>query len=83
MDIKRKDAAALIDRIRQEVADEIHGAGQPPSKWAEDLEVIFKAYGLTIPRPCTGQAHQPGVDQDHCGVCMPRWGWVGSDTKVK
>ena len=82
MDIKRKDAAALIDRLLQEVADEIHGAGQPPSKWAEDFQVIFKAYGLTIPRPCTGEAHSnPYID--NCGVCMPRWGWVGGETKVK
>lgn len=22
---------------------------------------------------CNGQAHQPGVDQDHCMVCMPHW----------
>ncbi len=26
--------------------------------------------------PCTGQAHQPDVVQDHCMVCMPRWGEV-------
>ncbi len=23
---------------------------------------------------CNGEAHKPGVDQDHCGVCMPWWG---------
>ena len=82
MDIKRKDAAALIDRLLQEVADEIHGAGQPPSKWAEDFQVIFKAYGLEVPRPCNGDAHSnPYID--NCGVCMPNWGWIGSVTKVK
>jgi len=25
-------------------------------------------------RPCNGEAHQPGVDYDHCMVCAPRWG---------
>jgi hypothetical protein len=25
--------------------------------------------------PCTGEAHTNGF-QDHCGVCMPRWGEV-------
>lgn len=23
---------------------------------------------------CTGEAHQPGVDYDHCMVCAPHWG---------
>lgn len=27
--------------------------------------------------PCSGQAHMPGVDQDHCMVCLgDGWGWV-------
>lgn len=37
-------------------------------------EYIREKTGFKI--PCPGQAHQFGVDQDHCGVCMPNWGEI-------
>ncbi len=41
---------------------------------AEPAEYVREKTGRMI--PCTGQAHKPGVDQDHCMVCLPRWGEV-------
>jgi hypothetical protein len=38
-----------------------------------DLEVRVK-FARYI--PCFGQAHQPGVDQDHCMCCLPEWGQI-------
>jgi hypothetical protein len=35
-----------------------------------------KTRTVTLPAhwvKCSGEAHQPGVDVDHCGVCMPYW----------
>jgi len=82
MDIKRKDAAALLDDIMDLIAHEVHGCGHPPADWALTLQRLLSDRGLTIPRPCNGDAHSnPYID--NCGVCMPNWGWIGSVTKVK
>jgi hypothetical protein len=25
---------------------------------------------------CNGEAHQPGIDYDHCMICLPFWGKI-------
>ncbi len=38
---------------------------------------MTKTYsGKAISKPCSGQAHKPNVDQDHCMICMPGWGEI-------
>jgi hypothetical protein len=86
MDIKRKNAASLIQELAMYVAREIHGPGQPPSRWAEDMQNILTAANVAIPRPCPGQAHLPEIGGriDNCMVCLGGdWGWVQEPIKVK
>lgn len=77
-EIKRKDAARLLELIIHEVVT----AKDQESPVVKNLANRLKEFGLELPRKCTGEAHSnPHID--HCGVCMPNWGWVGGGVKVK
>lgn len=82
VEMKRSDAAALIDRIRLALAKE--RTGRRPSPLCEDLEKIFKEADVPLPKPCSGEAHtSPHVD--NCGVCLHglAYEWAGKPVKVK
>lgn len=69
----RKEAARMIDDIRKCLAGRMS---------AESIEKMLKQNFNVEPfRACTGEAHSnPHID--NCGVCAPRWEWVGDYIKV-
>lgn len=89
-EIKRKDAARFIDEVLLFIAklEENQVTNAEGSRRAEQanianrLRTIASTHGLDVPRKCEGEAHSNAYI-DHCGVCMPHWGWVQKDTKVK
>ena len=82
--ISRADAAALLTMIATEIAKEVHGPGPTKPRWEDVLQMkaLFEQYGLHIPRPCNGDAHE-NLYIDHCAVCMPNWGTIFNPIKVK
>lgn len=83
-DIKRKDAARFIDSVLMLVAQLEEGAHskEKPDQIANRLRTLASEHGLDVPRVCNGEAHSnPHID--NCGVCMPNWGWVSKETKVR
>lgn len=76
--MKRGEAAELLDLIRTELARRT-----PPEKIEQMLAVPFgPRTAIPALRPCNGDAHsEPNID--NCGVCAPRWGWVGPRVRVK
>jgi len=83
-DIKRKDAARLLQEVAMLTArlEEGYHSKDRPVDVANRLRTILASAGLSVPRVCNGEAHSnPHVD--HCGVCMPNWGWVSETIKVK
>lgn len=40
------------------------------------VRAILRSHFVVAERPCNGEAHQFGVDVDHCMVCLPNWGRV-------
>jgi hypothetical protein len=81
MDIKRKDAAALIDSLSLRIAERLQK--DPHDPVCKELKEMLLAGGVDVPRPCNGEIH--GTEGDGCGVCLRgfTWGWMGSPTKVK
>jgi hypothetical protein len=82
MDIKRKDAAQLLEDIMLLLAHENkEGVKTVP---LAHLHQLLEDAGLTLPTPCDGEAHL-NAHIDHCGKCLkgPYWGWVGEYVKVK
>jgi hypothetical protein len=70
--IKRSQAAALLDLIRRDLAQRT-----PP---AEIEARIARGYGRSpYELPAIPPLEVCDHDQrnDHCGVCAPRWGFVG------
>lgn len=83
-EIKRKDAGYLLSQILLGVARAKKGEITDLAEWIKsDLD----RFGLELPVPCTGEAHDPAVGGqiDNCGVCMRSgtWGWSGRPVKVK
>lgn len=72
--LPRTHAARLIEDVRKLLA-----LRQSP----EDVErFLDRQYGISALEACTGSAHKnPHID--NCGVCAPRWGWVGQEVKVR
>lgn len=71
MKIKRSDAANLIEELRTLAAN----------KGDERLVRLLKAANIPPLTACDGEAHTNGYI-DHCGSCMPRWGWCGEPVKI-
>jgi hypothetical protein len=72
----RKQAANLIDRVREMLAFRSS---------AEKIELMLKKEFDVDPLvPCDGQAHSPeiGGNIDNCMVCSPRWGITGDYIKI-
>ena len=93
-EINRKVAAAFIEELLQHIAALEEGQVVPSESLkrltpaqvlaneANRLRTIAASHGLQPPRKCSGEAHSnPFID--HCGVCMPHWGWTGGQVKVK
>lgn len=81
--IKRTEAAAIIEHIRDLCFRERTGGFHPPPLWLnEEIEKVFAAYDIPPFRKCNGEAHSNPIGYDHCMVCMPRWGVVGEAVKV-
>lgn len=73
MKIKRSQAARLLDDIREMLA-----ARQD----AEHIEAMLeRQYDIPPLKACTGEAHSNAYI-DNCGVCAPRWGWLGEEVEV-
>lgn len=43
---------------------------------------IVDHFGVKVPTPCPGEAHS-NFNVDHCGVCMPHWGIIHRDVRVR
>ena len=73
--MKRSQAAALIDQLREMAANK-------GRTWtADDLAALLRSFNVDPLEVCTGEAHSNAFI-DNCGVCMPRWGFVGKAVKV-
>jgi hypothetical protein len=89
MDIKRKDAARLLEDIALYVGQAKHAesdiTNQANADALDAIEQALARYGLEPATRCTGEAHLPETagNIDHCGVCMPDWGWCYAKVKVK
>lgn len=89
-EISRRQAAACLDAVALFIAKVEAGEfeKETPGDIANRLRTILcegKHGGIMIPRECKGEAHDPAVGGqiDHCGSCMPHWGWVQTPVKVK
>lgn len=72
--LTRSKAAKLIGDVRKLLA---------ARKSPEEIErALQENYGVDPLVSCPGEAHQNG-HQDHCGVCMPHWGYVGPEVTVR
>lgn len=77
MKIKRNNASRLIDSIREIAA----GADSDPSAAILKIRDKLREAGIPDLKQCDGEAHRnPYID--HCGLCAPRWGWIGAEIKV-
>ncbi len=87
-DIKRKDAAFLLQEIALLVAKIEAGdfqtdyANTTPIDVATGLRTLLASRGVAIPEKCYGEAHSNAYI-DNCSVCMPHWGWIAQEIKVK
>jgi len=77
--MSRKQAAALIERIRIIVAE---NAAANRLLAPELFEVVLSAAGVAPLKRCDGEAHgNPHID--NCGQCAPRWGWLGEAVTIR
>jgi hypothetical protein len=75
--MSRKQAAALIERIRIIVAENPDRLLAPAL-----LQDVLSLGGLAPLERCTGEAHgNPHID--NCGQCAPRWGWLGDAVTIR
>lgn len=82
MDLKRKDAGYLIDKLARELAYAKKSTTMSKDDTVKLLENVMKEFGIELPTECNGEAHS-NPHADNCGVCMPDWGWRVKPTKVK
>lgn len=82
--ISKVDAGRFIDTLG-ELYMKFVDAGETSETnraMASALKPLFDAYGIVPPRKCDGDAHDNAYI-DHCYVCIPHWGKVYTDVKVK
>ena len=91
-EMSRKQAAKFIEDVLLFVAQLEEGVVDrkmsPESQLSigNRLRSIAAANNITdIPRKCNGEAHDPEVGGriDNCGSCMPHWGYVCSEVKIR
>lgn len=81
MNLKRKEAARLIEQIAIAVAGykSRHGSYQEQAARGEALanliEAALAAKHVKLPEECHGEAHSNAYI-DNCMVCAPEWGWI-------
>lgn len=82
VEMKRSDAAALIDKIRLALAKEIEEDRE--TDLTEALEKIFEEANVSVPKSCPGEAHR-NAHIDNCGVCLHglAWSWTGRPVKIR
>lgn len=73
--MKRSQAAALIDRLRE------MATRTERTYTATELGDLLAQFNIAPLEVCTGEAHSNAFI-DNCMVCAPRWGFVGKATKV-
>ena len=79
--ISCKEAVQLISYVARLVYEE-RGGEKPKGEVLNELERVLGMYGIEVPRKCNGDAHSnPYID--HCGVCMPNWGIIETEIKVR
>ncbi len=93
-EISKRDAAAFIESVLTFIykleegqvkvtQTDVHQAKQATYEVGNQLRTIASEYGLEVPRKCEGDAHSPGVDYDHCMVCINGFGWGVAGKRVK
>lgn len=82
VEMKRSDAAAMIDRIRLALAGELEE--DRVSGLSEELTRIFEEANVSVPKSCPGEAHR-NAHIDNCGVCLHglAWSWTGRPVKIR
>lgn len=73
--MKRSQAAALIDQLRE------MAARTDRTYTATELGDMLAQFNVAPLEVCDGEAHSNAFI-DNCGRCMPRWGFVGKAVKV-
>ena len=80
--LSRKAAKDLIDNVRMTVARYDAGEWDDAEAMAHiHLWLLNHNAGLPDIVPCTGEAHS-NSHIDYCGVCAPRWGYVGHAARI-
>jgi hypothetical protein len=75
----RTQAARLIERLRIIVAEANEGRRTISPEIIAD---ILSREGIDSLYRCDGEAHRnPHID--NCGMCAPRWGWLGAKVVVR
>jgi hypothetical protein len=92
--VRRSQVADLIEslrlaELRGRVKDERDGHPAFPGQQAERANAVLRAFVEWCERrnvpplePCDDPTHQNAYE-DHCVTCMPRWGAVGPEVKVR
>lgn len=81
VEMKRSAAANFIEHVAQILGEAAEGK-MPEARALREIENHLAAIDVKPSRKCNGEAHgNPHVD--HCGVCMPRWGWISDSVKIK
>lgn len=84
--ITRTQAASFIDGVLHAVMVYRSTGDMDPVPrevaFAEAIRFEIDRCGLEVPYKCAGEAHSnPNID--HCGVCMPNWGIIETEIKVR
>lgn len=85
LDIKRTEAAEILDEIRQLAAKDAltnpEGLGSKIEAYLERIPgAPRRSLGTTIPKLELCE-HEPHTD--NCWSCAPRWGWAGVYVRVR
>jgi hypothetical protein len=72
--MRRKQAAKLIDELRELEASHRNAGSESISLW--QLQDILQRWQLPLLAACEGEAHS-NAHIDNCSLCAPRWGFVG------
>lgn len=81
-DVTRHDAAVILNSLLMSLDAWSRDSKTDRGEILAQLFDLVNRFGLQVPFPCNGEAHSnPHID--NCGVCMPRWGSVHRDVKVR
>lgn len=81
-DITRHDAAVILNSLLMSLDAWSRDSKTDRGDILAQLFDLVNRFDLQVPHPCSGEAHSnPYID--NCGVCMPHWGSVHRDVKVR